>query len=139
MPVHWKRLAMFGFLGLAGCATEPVSLTDAGRIRVETVSSDAARVWWVDVLESRRGIQVTGEVIRRADWPADRPGHVDIEVRLPEGGMYRMQNVDMEPVITPGGGSRRLAFRVDLAVQPSMVGSVWVIHHARGADHPRAV
>ncbi|MFZ5619722.1 MAG: hypothetical protein ACOY5W_01720 [Pseudomonadota bacterium] len=130
-----KRLALLGVLLLAGCVREPISLVSDGAVSVETVSSDVARVWWADVLAGSRGIQVTGEVIRRRDWAGDHSGHVEIEVRAPDGRRILMTEAVLEPVPTPGGDSRRFSFSVTLADRLPPASTVRVIHHVHDDIH----
>lgn len=122
-------------LGLSGCAGGPASLTRDGALRVETVSSPAALVWWADVRADTGKVWVTGEVIRDKEWPAVRPGHVDIELVNRSGPRIPITNGALQPVQTAAGNSRRLAFRMDLPERPSPGSTVRVIHHATGDSY----
>lgn len=117
-------------LGLAGCATAPVNLARDGAVTVETVSSPAAWVWYAEPRAGAGKAWVSGEVIRRREWPADRPGHVDIEVLGPDGSPLTQATTPLRPVRTGGGDTLRLAFSVPLNSRPPAGSTVRVIHHA---------
>lgn len=83
-------------LFLAGCVS--VSLTRDRLIAVESVSSVAGCMWWVDVRVPARRTWVEGEAIRHKEWPADRMGHIDVSVISPNGAKVAVDNVALEPV-----------------------------------------
>lgn len=130
-----KRFALFGVLVLTACAVEPVSLVRDGAVVVQTSSSAAARVWWADVQSIGQETVVTGEVIRHRDWPADRPGHVDVQVVATDGRSIGTTHAELVPVPTASADSRRLAFRVTLAQRPPPDSIVRVIHLAQERTH----
>lgn len=127
----WFRLATLATvaLGLSGCAVAPVNLAHDGGVRVETVSSPAALVWYVEPRAAAGKTWVSGEVIRRKKWPADRPGHVDLEILGPDGTSLAHADAALQPVSTAGGDSLRLAFSVPLNRRPPPGSTVRVIHH----------
>lgn len=134
MPCTERRrlaaLAAAATLGLAGCAVGPVNLARDGGVTVETVSSPAALMWYAEPQAGAGKAWVAGEVIRRREWPADRPGHVDLEVLGPDGRPLTRAEVPLQPVRTAGGDTRRLAFTVPLNRRPPPGSTVRVMHHA---------
>lgn len=117
-------------LGLAGCAADPVNLARDGGVTVKTVSSPAALVWYAEPQAEAGKAWVAGGVIRRREWPADRPGHVDLEVLGPDGRPLTWAEVPLLPVRTASGDTRRLAFTVPLNRRPPPGSTVRVMHHA---------
>lgn len=117
-------------LGLAGCAASPVNLARDGAVRVEMVSSPAALVWYAEPRAGGGNAWASGEVIRRKEWPADRPGHVDLVVFGPDGIPLAQTGAALQPVRTAGGDTRRLAFTVPLNRRPPPGSTVRVVHHA---------
>lgn len=117
-------------LGLAGCAADPANRARDGGVTVEMVSSPAALVWYAEPQAGAGKTWVAGEVIRRREWPADRPGHVDLEVLGPDGTPLARAEVPLQSVRTAGGDTRRLAFTVPLDQRPPPGGTVRVMHHA---------
>ena len=133
----WLRDALWVvvLMGTVGCVGGPTSLTDEQTVTIEKVSSQAARVWWADVRANTRETWATGEVIRHKEWPANQPGHVDIEVISRDGQRIAVANGALQPVQTAAGGSRRLTFRMSLPERPFPGSTVRVIHHT--ADDAR--
>lgn len=130
-----KRFVLLGVLTLTGCAGGPVSLVRNGAVVVQTSSSAAARVWWADVQSIGQETVVTGEVIRHRDWPADRSGHIDIEVVAMDGRPIGITHAELNPVLTGSADSRRLAFRVTLAKRPPPESIVRVSHQVQESTH----
>ena len=128
----WLRDALWVvvLMGTVGCADGPVSLTRDRQIVVESASSAAGRLWWIDVRASVRRTWVEGEVIRHKEWPADRMGHIDVAVISADGAKVAVDNVALVPVQTVGGDSRRLAFTAPLAQRPPPGSTLRVIHHS---------
>lgn len=131
----WQAPYLAALASLAGCAGNPVNLEHNGALVVEKVSSSSGHVWWAEVQANRRGTWVTGEIIRHTQSPTDRPGHVDIEVVLPQGMTTTHAAVALDPVYTAGGESRRLAFTAYLLQQPPSGSTVRVIHHREDINH----
>lgn len=130
-----KRFALLGVLVLTACAGQPVSLVRDGTVVVQTSSSTAARIWWADVRLDGRETVVTGEVIRYRNWPADRPGHIDVEVIASDGRPIDIIHAELDPVLTASVDSRRLAFSVLLAYRPPAQSIVRVSHQVQESTH----
>lgn len=126
----WAVLWAAVILASSGCAGGPASLVREHAITVDKVSSEAGRVWWADVRANTRETWATGEVIRHKEWPADQPGHVDLEVISQDGSRIAVANGTLQPVQAAAGITRRLAFRVSLPGRPLPGSTVRVIHHA---------
>lgn len=118
-------------LALSGCAGRPASLTRDGIVTIDKLSSQAALVWWADVRANARGTWATGEVIRHKEWPADEPGHVDIEMIGRDGLRVAVTNGVLQPVQAAAEDSRRLIFRLPLPGRPLPGSTVRVIHHTQ--------
>lgn len=117
-------------LGLVGCAADPVNLARDGAVAIEMVSSPAALVWYAEPRAGAGKAWVSGEVIRRREWPADCPGHVDLAVLGPDGMPLARVDAALQPVRTAGGDTRRLAFTVPLNRRLPPGSTVRVMHHA---------
>lgn len=112
-----------------GCSVGPVNLVQDDVVQFETISSEAAVLWWAEAWADTNRTWVIGEVIRHREWPADRPGHVDLQV-IGRNGPLAQAEVSLRPVRTAGGDTRRLAFCVPLASRPPRGSTVRVVHHA---------
>lgn len=130
-----RGLLIVAVVFLMGCSARPANLVREGEVDVERVSAETAVVWLADVHVREQEAWVTGEVIRHKERPADRPGHVDVEVVQPGGSVVPMGDGILKPVQTAGGNSRRLAFNVTLSQQLLPGSTVRVVYHGQGRRH----
>ncbi len=122
--------------GVAGCANF-VSLAQRRVVNVESVSSEVARIWWVDVRTNYQRVWVTGEVIRHKERLDRAPGHMDIEVLSPNPDRLPMLIVSagLEPTSPRSYSGRVLGF-VSCIGERILPGSTFrVVHDAENISH----
>jgi hypothetical protein len=103
-------------IAISGCCQTGVNLTAAGRVSVETLPAETARVVWAEVWQDGDETVVTGRLVRRGVSSCPLTGHVDVtfldasgkllkKACSPEAGLRRT---------SPGKGPRLSPFRLRL-------------------------
>jgi len=72
---------------ISGCATNRVSLADAGLVSVETVPSKKVKILWTDVYEDGNDVVVYGVLRRIGHSSSPFNIHVDVTAFSPDGNV----------------------------------------------------
>jgi len=110
----------------AGCATTGRDLVRDNTVKIEKVSSSRATVSFVSVLQEGNDVTLRGEVRRRpVVGRGSIPGHIDLEVIGPHGGILEETIVGYHRRSVK---SRRASFRATLQTAPPLGSTIRVTH-----------
>lgn len=116
---------------VSGCATVGKDLVRDNTVKIEKVSSRWAKVQFVRVVQEGDTVALRGEVRR---WPTGRgpiPGHIDLEVIGPDGGVLEQATLNYQRRSVK---SRYAGFHGTLDTIPPTGSTIRVIHDLRSHD-----
>lgn len=128
--VH-SLLSLLTAVLLAGCAGAGKDLVRDNTVKIEKVSSRWAKVQFVRVVKEGDTVALRGQVRR---WPTGRgpiPGHIDLEVIGPEGGVLEQATLNYHRSSVK---SRYAEFHGTLDTIPPTGSTIRVIHDLRSHD-----
>lgn len=126
-------LALIGLLAMAGCSAGHDRQPFVQALTLDLEHSPAVRVTGVHVHPDDGRAMLHGRVRHRAWGASVLAGHVDVEVRTPDGRTMRQASVTLDVASHPMNKSLDATFQVELPA-PVPAGSVLrVQYHA--AEH----
>ncbi|MEW5756460.1 MAG: hypothetical protein AB1810_09150 [Pseudomonadota bacterium] len=135
MNTQWVRslLSILTIALLAGCASAGKDLVRDGTIEVEKVSSRQATITLVQVIQEGEEVLIRGQVQRRPIGRGPIPGHIDVELIEPGGGVLEKIHVGYH---RRSAKSRYAEFHGTLKTTPPAGSTLKVIHDVRSHAAP---
>lgn len=133
MNTKWvcSLLTMLAVVLAAGCASAGKDLVRDGAIEVEKVASSQATITSVRVIQEGEEMLIRGQVQRRPIGRGPIPGHIDLEVIGPDGGVLELATLDHH---RRSVRSRYAEFHGTLTTTPPAGSTIRVTHDTRA--HP---